>query len=171
MVGDARCRDCLLSWRCVLMSSSVSSAAVNQRSHQARKNVDRRAEFHPRIESLRGIAALMVAVFHSIHLLPVDGIPHIYLRTISDVHGAQAITTRLLMVFFNGGAAVSLFFVMSGLVLALSLRRDQRPVSQLAPAFAARRFFRIYPTLAFNVLVYAAAMWIVSCEWRWLYRG
>ena len=132
--------------------------------------MDRRAEFHPRIESLRGIAALMVAVFHSIHLLPVDGIPHVYLRTISDVHGAQAITTRLLMVFFNGGAAVSLFFVMSGLVLALSLRRDQRPVSQLAPAFAARRFFRIYPTLAFNVLVYAAAMWIVSCEWRWLYR-
>jgi peptidoglycan/LPS O-acetylase OafA/YrhL len=132
--------------------------------------VDRRAEFHPRIESLRGVAALMVAVFHSIHLLPVDGISHVYLRTISDVHGAQAITTRLLMVLFNGGAAVSLFFVMSGLVLALSLQRDERPVPRLAPAFVARRFFRIYPPLAFNVLVYAAAIWIVSSEWRWLYR-
>jgi peptidoglycan/LPS O-acetylase OafA/YrhL len=132
--------------------------------------VDWRTEFHPRIESLRGIAALMVAVFHSIHLLPVDGIPQVYMRTISEVHGAQVITTRLLAVLFNGGAAVSLFFVMSGLVLALSLQRDDRPVSQLAPAFVARRFFRIYPPLAFNLLVYAAAMWIVSSQWRWLYR-
>jgi len=111
----------------------------------------------------------MVAVFHSIHLLPVDGISQVYLRTISDVHGAQATATRLLMIFFNGGAAVSLFFVMSGLVLALSLQRDERPVPQLAPAFVLRRFFRIYPPLAFNVLAYAAALWIVSSKWQSLY--
>jgi peptidoglycan/LPS O-acetylase OafA/YrhL len=134
--------------------------------------VDRRAEFHPRIESLRGVAALMVALFHSIHLLPVNGIEHVFLQTASDLHGGpQVVATRLLMLVFNGGAAVSLFFVMSGLVLALSLDRDDRPLSQRAPAFMARRFFRIYPPLAFNVLVYAAVMWAVSVEWRWLFRA
>jgi peptidoglycan/LPS O-acetylase OafA/YrhL len=134
--------------------------------------VNRRAEFHPRIESLRGVAALMVALFHSIHLLPVNGIEYVFLQTASDLHGGgQVVATRLLMLVFNGGAAVSLFFVMSGLVLALSLDRDDRPLSQLAPAFVARRFFRIYPPLALNVLVYAAAMWAVSVEWPALFRS
>src|SRR5262249_29828872 len=48
--------------------------------------------------------------------------------------------------------------------------RDRRPVSQLAPAFVLRRFFRIYPPLAANVLVYAAAMWIVRSGWPVLYN-
>jgi peptidoglycan/LPS O-acetylase OafA/YrhL len=131
---------------------------------------ERSANFQPRIESLRGIAALMVAVFHSIHLLPVDGITQVYLQTIWDIGGPQALLTRVLMVFFNGGAAVSLFFVMSGFVLALSLARDPRPVPQLAKAFLTRRFFRIYPPLALNVLLYAAAMWIVCSAWPRLYN-
>jgi peptidoglycan/LPS O-acetylase OafA/YrhL len=135
-----------------------------------RDEAERSAHFQPRIESLRGIAALMVAVFHSIHLLPVDGIAQVYLRTIWDIRGPQALLTRLLMVFFNGGAAVSLFFVMSGFVLALSLGRDPRPVPQLGKAFLTRRFFRIYPPLALNVLLYAAAMWIVSSGWPRLYN-
>jgi peptidoglycan/LPS O-acetylase OafA/YrhL len=131
---------------------------------------DRSSGFHPRIESLRGIAALMVALFHSIHLLSVDGIPQVYLRTVWDLQGVQASLTRILMIFFNGGAAVSLFFVMSGFVLALSLARDRRPVPELAGAFVMRRFFRIYPPLALNVLVYAAAMWIVCGGWPALYN-
>jgi peptidoglycan/LPS O-acetylase OafA/YrhL len=134
--------------------------------------VDRRAEFHPRIESLRGVAALMVALFHSIHLLPVNGVPRVFMLTASDLHGGvQVVATRLCMLVFNGGAAVSLFFVMSGLVLALSLDRDDRPLSQLAPAFVMRRFFRIYPPLALNVLVYAAVMWAVTVEWPWLFQS
>jgi peptidoglycan/LPS O-acetylase OafA/YrhL len=130
----------------------------------------RSASFQPRIESLRGIAALMVAVFHSIHLLPVDGVAQVYLQTIWDIRGSQALLTRVLMVFFNGGAAVSLFFVMSGFVLALSLARDPRSVPDLAKAFFTRRFFRIYPPLALNVVLYAAAMWIVCSAWPRLYN-
>ena len=132
--------------------------------------MNRQAEFHPRIESLRGVAALMVALFHSIHLLPVNGVPRVFMLTASDLHGGvQVVATRLCMLVFNGGAAVSLFFVMSGLVLALSLDRDDRPLSQLAPAFVMRRFFRIYPPLALNVLVYAAVMWAVTVEWPALF--
>ncbi len=112
----------------------------------------------------------MVAVFHCIHLLSVNGIPQVYVSTIWDIHGAQAVLTRLLMVFFNGGAAVSLFFVMSGYVLALSLGRDERPVPQLAAAFATRRFFRIWVPLAVNVLLYAVVRWITCEGWPSLYR-
>ena len=136
----------------------------------ADKPGDRSSEFHPRIESLRGIAALMVALFHSIHLLSVDGIPQVYLRTLWNLQGVQASLTRVLMIFVNGGAAVSLFFVMSGFVLALSLARDRRPVPDLAGAFVMRRFFRIYPPLAVNVLIYAAAMWMVCGGWPVLYN-
>jgi peptidoglycan/LPS O-acetylase OafA/YrhL len=134
------------------------------------EGTDRGADFQPRIESLRGIAALMVAIFHSIHLLAVDGIPQVYLKTVWDVGGGQALLTRLFMIVFNGGAAVSLFFVMSGFVLALSLARDSRPTAQLSTAFVARRFFRIYPPLALNVLFYAAAMWVVCSAWPRLYN-
>jgi peptidoglycan/LPS O-acetylase OafA/YrhL len=141
-----------------------------RRSQGSGGAVDRGTHFQPRIESLRGIAALMVAIFHSIHLLAVDGIAQVYLKTIWDIRGAQALLTRVLMVFFNGGAAVSLFFVMSGFVLALSLARDARPVPQLATAFVTRRFFRIYPPLALNVLLYAGAMWIVCSGWPRLYN-
>jgi hypothetical protein len=49
----------------------------------------------------------MVAVFPA-SPLPVDGIAGSS-PTIWDIHGVQALLTRLLMVFFNGGAAVSLF--------------------------------------------------------------
>jgi peptidoglycan/LPS O-acetylase OafA/YrhL len=133
--------------------------------------VRRRAEFHPRIEALRGVAALMVALFHSIHVLPVDGEPRVFFRTIWDLPGSpQMIATRLFMVVFNGGAAVSLFFVISGFVLALSLDRDERPAPQLSCSFVLRRFFRIYPPLALNVVIFAVAIWAVSDQWRWLFQ-
>jgi peptidoglycan/LPS O-acetylase OafA/YrhL len=69
---------------------------------------------------------------------------------------------RLIMVLFNGGAAVSLFFVLSGFVLTLSLHRDSRPLVPKAWAFSRRRFFRIYPTLAINIGVFAIVIAIVA---------
>jgi peptidoglycan/LPS O-acetylase OafA/YrhL len=115
----------------------------------------RRAALHffTRVESLRGLAALSVAVFHSIHLLPVDGIAQIHLLTIRSTVGVQLTVTRLMMVVFNGNAAVSLFFVISGFVLTLAAVRDSRATAPFATSFVARRFFRIYPALALNLLL------------------
>ena len=69
---------------------------------------------------------------------------------------------RLIMIPFNGGAAVSLFFVLSGFVLALSLRRDDRTLELRAWAFVLRRFFRIYPTLAINIGLFAVVIGIIA---------
>jgi len=104
------------------------------------------------LESIRGLAALAVALFHSFHLLPVDGL-RVFDCTLWNAPSTSALLMRMIMIPFNGGAAVSLFFVLSGYVLSLSLERDRRPFWPKAGAFTARRFLRIYPALAVNVIL------------------
>jgi peptidoglycan/LPS O-acetylase OafA/YrhL len=79
--------------------------------------------FNPRIESMRGVAALTVAAMHATSSL-VEGIPA---RGSLDPLGLQ-----LIKALSNGYGAVVAFFVISGFVLARSLDRN----------FSARRFFR-----------------------------
>jgi peptidoglycan/LPS O-acetylase OafA/YrhL len=117
----------------------------------------RQGSFIIGLESIRGLAALAVALFHSFHILPVDG-ALVYNSTIWNVASTDSLLMRLIMIPFNGGAAVSLFFVLSGFVLALSLRRDERALGSKAKGFALRRFVRIYPTLAINVVLFAAVI-------------
>lgn len=121
----------------------------------------RERDFVVGLESIRGLAALSVALFHSFHLLPVDGI-RVYDRTLWNVPSTDSLLMRLIMIPFNGGAAVSLFFVLSGFVLALSLRRDDRTLELKAWAFVLRRFFRIYPTLAINIVLFAGIIAIIA---------
>jgi peptidoglycan/LPS O-acetylase OafA/YrhL len=117
----------------------------------------RQREFIVGLESLRGIAALSVALFHSFNLIPVLGV-RVYEHRLWDVPSGQALLMHLIMVVFNGGAAVSLFFVLSGFVLALSLRRDKRSLPVKGWAFLMRRFIRIYPSLAVNILTIFVAV-------------
>ena len=91
--------------------------------------------FSIKLEALRGVAALMVVGFH----------------TFPDPW------TRIL---FNGSAAVTLFFVLSGYVLGLSLRRGTGTRLQQACLFLWHRIFRIYPAYFITTL----AFWIY---WQW----
>lgn len=92
-------------------------------------------EFSVKLESLRGLAALLV-VGH--HVLPA-GWFHI---------------------LFNGTAAVSLFFLLSGYVLGLSLRRGRGTIFRQYTSFIIRRLFRIYP-------VYVATTLMFLAYWAW----
>ncbi len=121
----------------------------------------RQREFIVALESLRGIAALSVALYHSFHLIPVLGV-RVYEHRLWDVPSGQALLIRLIMVLFNGSAAVSLFFVLSGFVLALSLRRDKRALPVKGWAFLLRRFIRIYPSLAINILLIFVAIAVIG---------
>lgn len=68
-------------------------------------------------------------------------------------HTFQDPWTRIL---FNGGAAVTVFFVLSGYVLGLSLRRGTGTLLQQFSAFLWHRVFRIYPAYFITTL----AFWI-----------
>jgi peptidoglycan/LPS O-acetylase OafA/YrhL len=91
--------------------------------------------FSIKLEALRGVAALMVVGFHAF----------------------QDPWTRIL---FNGGAAVTLFFVLSGYVLGLSLRRGTGTILQQYCLFLWHRVFRLYPAYFITTLVF----WIY---WQW----
>ncbi|MGH6737905.1 MAG: acyltransferase family protein, partial [Bradyrhizobium sp.] len=86
--------------------------------------------FLPRIESLRGLAALTVALMH-VTMSWFTAQP----RGILDEVGLKAIKA-----VGNGFGAVVAFFVISGFVLARSLDRDFS-----ATRFASARIFRLFP--------------------------
>jgi peptidoglycan/LPS O-acetylase OafA/YrhL len=98
-------------------------------------------EFLPRIESLRGVAAMAVALTH-VTLGWIDG-PS---RGALDAIGLTAIKGVA-----NGYGAVVAFFVISGFVLARSLDRDFS-----AARFARARIFRLFPAAITTVAIFAA---------------
>ena len=89
-----------------------------------------------KLDSVRGIAALMVVVGHC------GGWP-----MLPDTHGPFF---WWLSVFSEGEAAVLMFFLLSGFVLALQLNSSKSPTYL---GFVIRRFFRIWPTFAVTVIL------------------
>jgi len=86
----------------------------------------------------------MVAGWHAFGVLQPQG-----------WHVAVYDTARVL---FNGHAAVTLFFVLSGLVLGLSFNRADTPLGTRYAHFALRRVFRICPAFWVAVLLIAGAV-------------
>lgn len=109
--------------------------------------------FNSQLESLRGIAALMVALFH---------IGQTRAGEAALVYGAlpddprQRLIMQAYKLIANGDAAVVLFFVLSGHVLMQSLERSQGTLLQISAAFAIRRFLRILPPVAFMIACFCA---------------
>ncbi|ODN71382.1 acyltransferase family protein [Methylobrevis pamukkalensis] len=85
--------------------------------------------FSAPLHGVRGVAALAVVWSHVLALLAV------------------ASPTLLPLGFMSGGgAAVALFYVLSGAVLAISLKRFAPSIPAFA-AYGVRRLFRLYPLL------------------------
>jgi len=97
--------------------------------------------FDPRIESMRGIAALTVAAMHVTSSL-VEGIPT---RGSLDLLGLP-----LIKALSNGYGAVVAFFVISGFVLARSLDRNFS-----AGRFFRGRLFRLFPAAITTIGLFA----------------
>jgi peptidoglycan/LPS O-acetylase OafA/YrhL len=93
------------------------------------------------LEGLRGIAAVIVMLGHMVRgLVPPD---HGHLDALNQLH-------RWLL---NGGAAVSVFFVLSGFILSLPFAKDRSPV-RVAAALLKR-----WPRLA--------ALTTIACLFSW----
>ena len=95
------------------------------------------------LTSLRGIACLVVLVGHVLQVLHYD-----FAHSSAPDDWRRALLTYP----FNAEGAVLIFFVLSGCVLALSLRRLERPELRPILSFYVKRVFRIYPLLCFSVL-------------------
>jgi peptidoglycan/LPS O-acetylase OafA/YrhL len=90
------------------------------------------SSFDPRLESLRGLAALIVCVHHGMSVF---------------ADNPRLAVTDALLFAFNSAAAVIFFFVLSGYVLGRALERDGTFVTYLA-----RRLFRLLPPFVVVVL-------------------
>ncbi len=97
--------------------------------------------FLPRIESMRGIAALTVVGFHVSNQLSAG----------PALGWFDGFAFRILTAFFNGFGAVVIFFVLSGFVLARSLDANSDPTR-----FIRNRFFRLFP----------AAILLTALHWQ-----
>lgn len=97
------------------------------------------------LSSMRGIAAIIVMFGHSFSLIDrhVGGAKDSFQTQFFDFFGKT----------FNGPAAVQMFFVLSGLVLSLSLERRSDDPLQWTSSFYIRRIFRIYPALWVSLLL------------------
>ena len=106
------------------------------------------------LDDLRGIAILLVVFFH--YVINID---------LSNM-GIQSTFTNTLVSFsdyFNlGSFAVSLFFLISGFVIPMSLHGDDR--LKVIKRFAIKRFFRLYPTYWFAIIFISAIILLFKDE-------
>src|ERR1041385_4685397 len=122
-------------------------------------------DFFTSLESVRGVAALAVLLIHSCVWLGGDN-GSLLSRTVWQLDTTDELARRIILAVFNGNAAVSLFFVLSGFVLALSLGRDGRDLPAKAGAFTARRFLRPHQATSGKTCCWSIKIGRASCRER-----
>ena len=113
----------------------------------ARQRIDgavKKTDFLPRLESLRGIAALAVVGYHVSNQLSAG----------SENGWLDMVVHRLIVACTNGTGSVVTFFVLSGFVLARSLDRNSDPVR-----FFRHRLFRLFPAAIAVVTLLTVLYW------------
>ncbi len=98
-----------------------------------------KSRFYTELESLRGVAAMMVVLFH---IFGGRADP----ETLSHLNFTTVVNLILTSVFCGPGA-VTVFFVLSGFVLGESLQREPELTSQSYLEFIIRRAFRLLPAV------------------------
>jgi peptidoglycan/LPS O-acetylase OafA/YrhL len=88
------------------------------------------------------------------HVFSVNGVDHIQDVAFYDLRDPQVAIARFFFGLFNGTAAVSIFFVISGFVLAHSVRRNTQVWPVVGSSFLLKRLIRLYPTMAVAIIVF-----------------
>src|SRR5262245_18115451 len=135
----------------VMQHGRTSGPSFMQTPAEAHK-----AGFLPRVESLRGVAALTVALMHACMAPWTDatGVKFTYVRN-PQFESYPGLLTAVLNVIANAHAAVNLFFVISGFVLMLSLLRGPQEFGRSATRFLVARLCRLYPAIFASVGLFA----------------
>ena len=99
--------------------------------------------FVPSLESVRGLAALTVCLFHAADSL---------------FQGGMVLSEKnVFRMFLNGHGAIVLFFVLSGFVL----RRSLQKASSTALDYVIARAFRLFPIIFVSIAIFVAIAWLV----------
>jgi peptidoglycan/LPS O-acetylase OafA/YrhL len=108
-----------------------------------------------KLTSIRGVACLIVAIWHSIFMFNVSPGLDDYLVPFAS-RDLWTTLHQIMMMIFSGEGAVVVFFVLSGCVLSIQL--NGLSSSSLTPVltYYRRRIFRIYPMVICSVLIAAA---------------
>jgi len=112
------------------------------------------------LDGLRGVAILMVVACHLVYVNPQGG----------------AMTQFVGGMFAAGAYGVTLFFTLSGFLIALPFwkRKVQQADQVTPPGYAKRRFWKIYPPLALSVLLltplylfqtHSSSFWRTALQW------
>lgn len=118
--------------------------------------MSRAPSFIPRLESLRGIAALIVAASHVVQS-PTGPDTGLLTHPGAGPSDAMRLLCATVVHAVDGLQAVIFFFVLSGFVLTRSLLAEPRPSLSQATDFVIARLFRLYPAVIFAVGVFALA--------------
>lgn len=110
-----------------------------------------------KLDGLRGLLSLIVALNHSFLVVAIPAFANVWGQNFLEFHDLQSKVQQIFMILGNGGVAVTLFFILSGLVLGQSLGRVETTVRGLA-AFYAKRLIRLYPVYLFVILLTALYM-------------
>jgi peptidoglycan/LPS O-acetylase OafA/YrhL len=117
--------------------------------------------FNPRLESLRGIAALGVLATHCFGAFRVDGLTA-YWAVPFALQPAGAKVLTVLGSLLNPDGAVVLFFILSGYVLSLSFLRSKAILSRQLGPYLVRRLLRLLPAMWFSILFMAILRHLLS---------
>jgi peptidoglycan/LPS O-acetylase OafA/YrhL len=112
-----------------------------------------------KIDALRGLAALFVALCHTIGFVLLAD----YGRPIAAIGTVRELLLRLVVSLISGQASVVVLFLVSGFVLGRSLDRLNAPSLATVSyfGFILRRAVRLYPAHAVSILAIAVAGWLV----------
>lgn len=98
------------------------------------------------------MAAVAVVFYHTI--LAMGEQPAAVLNPpVQQLSGLRDMATRIVLTAMNGSTAVLLFFVLSGFVLSLSLRREQGRPFAIGTRFVVKRICRLMPAVIFCIAV------------------
>lgn len=123
---------------------------------------EKTGDFSIELSALRGIACMVVLIFHCLIMFPADGWGYHQVMELGLLtgHTWRQWLLKILFAAFNGTAAVIFFFVLSGTVMGMSIERDS--ILAALKNFYVRRLLRIAPSMWLSVFVGFAFVWIVQ---------
>jgi peptidoglycan/LPS O-acetylase OafA/YrhL len=111
------------------------------------------------LEGLRGIAAAIVVMYHL-----VLGFTHKGVGVVPHGHGFWDVIVQFGLGLLNGGAAVAVFFVLSGFILSLPFANDRR-ISRVLVSLL-KRWPRLAMLTAIACLFAWGLIWLSAHEYR-----